>query len=127
MKKQFVRAEIDDYPEIARAARSDTFGFVGLKEAQDFEAVQQFRNRVEKVFQLLDKKMTTLCGDGELILIEWATRMQLVRTNLDRLDRSLAFKSKRQFNWDEVLQAMGLLNALRVATEQTVSLNEEIR
>ncbi|MDO8620603.1 MAG: hypothetical protein Q7R64_04630 [bacterium] len=123
MKRRFVRAEVDDYSEIAKAAQADAFGFGDLQEEQDFEAVQQFRDNVAKTFERFDATMCALCEGDEAELGNWACRMRTVVENLDKLDRSLAFKGKRQFNWPEVLGAMGCLNALRVATEQTVHRN----
>lgn len=118
------RSPIDDYQRIAQSAQFTTWAFAELREKNDYPTVQSFRVRVEQIFQRFDRAWCQLVGDDEHELILWGSRMRVVRENLDRLDRSLAFAGQRQFNWDEVLSAMGLLDALRVATEQTLQLNE---
>lgn len=123
-KAQFVHVEIDVYSQMVQAASLYTRGLSGLQKKQDFNAVQQFRDRNEGIFSQFDKKMTVLCSEHPEALIDWASRMGMVRNYLNELDRSLAFRGQRQFDWAEVLRVMGLLNALHEATKLTIYLCE---
>ena len=94
-----------------------------LADEKDFTAVKNFREGNEAAFKRLDEDYTVLCHD-EHALITWADRMRAVRRHLDELDRNLAFEGKRQFNWDAVVTAIGILDAYRVMSEQTIALNK---
>jgi hypothetical protein len=122
--KQIQRSPVDTYKQIAQTAQINTWAFAELEEKKDYAAVRLFRDRIEQLFQQFDARMCNLCGDDTNELTLWGARMRIVRDMLDTLDRSLAFVGKRQFNWDQVLAAMGLLSALQVATEQTLYLND---
>ncbi len=122
-QKKIQRFSPDNYEDIVKTARINAEAFRELQETNNYEAVKFYRKKSEKIFQSFDTDWIRLVGDDQNELTLWAARMRLVRDQLDQLDRSCAFSGKRQFNWDEVLAAMGMLDAVRVATEQTLALN----
>ena len=113
-----------DEPELLESSmEANVAAFWDLADKKDFTAVRKFREINESIFQSFDQKYISLCHDDQA-LVRWANRMQAVRKHLDELDRNLAFEGKRQFNWASVVTAVGILNAYRVASEQTLALNE---
>ena len=117
------KAPTDDYIGIMKTASINALFFLTLEEEKDFQAVKVFRKRVEQIFQRLDGEMVKLCSNDVDELTQWAARIGTVRRQLDELDRNLAFAGQRQFNWARVIEVMSFLNALRVASEQTVEIN----
>jgi len=121
--KEFRRSPLDEFDVINTHARQNTWALANLKESGDFDAVRCFRDVTERLLLTFDKKMVALLSENVYELTTWASRMRLARAKLDVLDRNIPFAGRRQFNWDEVLPAMGLLDALRVGAEQTLSEN----
>jgi hypothetical protein len=110
---------------VGQAARCDAFGFLGLKdEPNGVEMVAKFRSGTEATFLDFDKRIISLCKGNVDDLTDWANRMRGVRAQFDELDRQLAVKGTRLFNWETVAIAMGHINAHRVATELLLGFNE---
>lgn len=114
-----------DYKEVVRAGEIEAFAFQELKELSNgLEIVINFRSKNEKIIKELDRRWVILC-DGDLSeLTEWANRMRSICRHQNELDRHIAVKGTKAFDWDIVGSEMGYLNAQRVAIEQVLSLNE---
>lgn len=116
-----------DIASIVKAGEVDAFAFGEFKDdPAGVENVKDFRARVEEILTDFDARWIKICQGDTKELTEWASRMRLVRSRLDEIDRHLAVAGTRLFNWDTVLGAMGFVNAFRVAAEQVISYNEEI-
>lgn len=122
-KRKFVRSPADELEMIGKFANQNALCFQELQEKDDFSAVRAFREKIERIFQDCDARMSQLLSENIPELTNWASRMRLAREKMDELDRNLVFCGKRQFNWPSVLQAMGMLDALRVGAQQTLGEN----
>lgn len=115
--------------EIAKTGEIESFAFQELKNdpKKGIAAVIEFRKRYGTIMQNFDQRWVALCeGDiGELT--EWASRMRIINSKLDDLDRQLAVaNNKRLFQWDVVCSIMGFLNSFRVAAGQVLDFNEPV-
>jgi hypothetical protein len=117
-----------DLPVIVSAGEIEAFAFEELKEdpAKGIEVIRQFRTNVESLLTDFDARWIRVCNGDTVELTEWASRMRLVRSMLDEIDRHLAVAGSRLFDWNKVLGAMGFLNSFRVAAEQVLGMNEEL-
>lgn len=121
------RLPMDSLLEITRAGQVDAMGLEGLKEEENgIETVIRFRSGAEKIIADFDARWIALCKGDVHELTEWACRMRSIRQRFDEIDRQLAVKGTRLFQWDTVLSAMGFVNAFRVAIEQTLNHNEQV-
>ena len=122
------KLSIYDLSEIAKAGKIDSFAFKELEESPEMGLVtiKNFRSKIETNLKHYDQRWVVLC-DGDITeLTEWASRMRLVRTKLDEMDRHLAVANTRLFNWNLVISIMGFVNAFRVAVEQTLDFNDPV-
>jgi hypothetical protein len=118
---------IYDMDKIVQGGISDAAGLQELRKRTDgLDLVTEFLSRTQKFFAEADRRWTELCGDNELELTEWASRMRLVRDKIDEISRHLAVKETHLFKWDTVLSCMGFLNAFRVAVGQVLDFNKPV-
>ena len=81
------------------------------------EQTKNFRDKGFKLFESLDQKMTRLLIDDSILLTSWANWMRSCLEAFDTLDKNIPFIGKRQWSWEEVLDAMALLEGIRTDVE----------
>lgn len=102
-------------------------GFQDLKEEEGSQdGVRQYRRKAELALQTTDEHMTALLlkqENSQALLTNWAARLNSCRHMLDILDKNLAFQGKRQWDWDDVIQAMSFIEAVTKGAQGTLMEN----
>lgn len=95
----------------------------GLKNEQGSEdMILDYRKKIELVLKSIDDLMSPFLSSLEEggPLINWSASMGLCCKMLDTLDKNLAFKGKRQWSWDEVIDAMAFLETVKSGAKLTL-------
>lgn len=121
-KRKFIRFPLDEISQIQAVARVNTHVLASVQDKQDFDYVAKFLSDSRTLFKGIDAKMVQICP--ELELVEWANRARMINDRFDTIERNLAVRGTRLFEWDRVLEAMGMITACRVGAQQTIALNE---
>ena len=92
-----------------------TLGLANLKtEPNALDHIPTYKQKAEANFKRLDKKMTSLLMPyDDLLLTSWANWMRSCIGKLNTLDKNLAFIGKKQWLWEEVIEAMAFLTAIQ--------------
>jgi hypothetical protein len=124
--RKLIICNIDSLDSILKAATANTSGLCRLQLENDVSAIREFFRGTKALMYEIDKQMTTLCLDldDQEALTNWASRMQTICKHLDIIERNLPHANTRLFDWDSVLESMGLVLAFRVGAEFTISANE---
>lgn len=94
-----------------------TTGLKGMVNAPNgINAVIKLRACLEALLKKIDAAMTDLIlkegDDANADLTNWAARVDSCRRMFDILDKNIPFAGKRQWNDDEVSQALGFVKAV---------------
>lgn len=99
--------------------------FRALKtEDNGLQTVIGFRANSKKLLEDFEARWIPLCDGDVFELTEWANRMRFINQMFDEIDRNLAVKNTRLFDWDRVGTAMGYINAFRTVVEQVLDHSE---
>ena len=126
--------QIDELDKVAEQDLDETVSFYleGLRgipyeegNPDPTETVVTYRERIEKNLEMLDHRMRDFLieGGNQLALVAWSKRLERCLAQMDRLDKNLAFRGRRQWNWEEVIPAMAFLEAVSKNADRFLTKN----
>ncbi len=128
---QFIMTKIPDFCrlwEIIQAGKIDARAFEAMHSdpTQRLQLASQFREKVETILRSLDERWLAAYNSDSIRLAEWTGRMIVVRRRIQILDLQLQNFGGARFQWDNVFDDMGFLNAFCAATERALKDNDAV-